>query len=71
MSWNNGTVNQQQLLGTNNFQDQAPQVIIAKGQWQRAQSLGSWTLVGTTVAPGFTESSFEMPERGWAPNERS
>lgn len=68
LSWNNGTATQQRILGYDIFDNQSLQVVIEKGQWQRAESLGSWTLVGTTVAPGFTESGFEMPEPGWEPN---
>ncbi|MEE9589534.1 MAG: cupin domain-containing protein, partial [Hyphomicrobiaceae bacterium] len=28
--------------------------------WQQAKSLGSWSLVGCTVAPGFEFEHFEM-----------
>lgn len=55
LSWNNGTATEQRVLGNNVFKNQAPQIVINKNQWQRAKSLGSWTLVGTTVAPGFDE----------------
>ncbi|KAF1848357.1 cupin family protein [Cucurbitaria berberidis CBS 394.84] len=69
LSWSNGTATQRRILGNHIFEDQSPQVVIEKGQWQRAESLGDWTLVGTTVAPGFTESGFEMPEPGWEPDD--
>jgi predicted cupin superfamily sugar epimerase len=55
LSWNNGTATEHRVLGNDIFKDQAPQIAIAKNQWQRAKSLGRWTLVGTTVAPGFDE----------------
>jgi len=35
--------------------------------WQQAQSLGAWTLVGCTVAPGFEFAGFEMAPQGFAP----
>lgn len=35
-------------LGPDIFNDQQPQVVIQKAEWQRARSLGKWTLVGTT-----------------------
>lgn len=35
-------------LGPDVFAEQQPQVAIAKWEWQRARSLGEWTLVGTT-----------------------
>jgi uncharacterized protein len=44
-----------------------PQAIIAAGVWQTAQSLGEWTLVGCTVAPGFRFESFELAPSEWQP----
>lgn len=35
--------------------------------WQRAQSLGDWTLVSCVVAPAFLFSGFVMAEPGWNP----
>jgi hypothetical protein len=32
-----------------------------------AQSLGDWTLVGCTVAPGFEFAAFELAPKGWEP----
>jgi predicted cupin superfamily sugar epimerase len=69
LSWNNGTATQHQILGGDIFRNQTPQVIIDKGQWQRATSLGNWTLVGTTVAPGFSEEGYELPGPGFEPND--
>ncbi|RMZ72120.1 cupin family [Pyrenophora seminiperda CCB06] len=68
LSWNNGTATQQQLLGNDIFRNQTPQVIIDKAQWQRATSLGDWTLVGTTVAPGFSENGYELPGPDFTPD---
>ncbi len=36
--------------------------------WQAAESLGDWTLVGCTVAPGFDFAQFELAEPGWNPD---
>jgi uncharacterized protein len=44
-----------------------PQGVVPAGVWQAAQSLGDWTLVGCTVAPGFEFAGFEMAPPGWAP----
>lgn len=41
-----------------------PQHVIAAGVWQQAQSLGAWTLIGCTVAPGFEFAGFEMAPEG-------
>lgn len=46
-----------------------PQLIVAAGAWQSARSLGAWTLVGCTVAPGFDFSGFEMAPPGWTPGD--
>ncbi|RYP22280.1 hypothetical protein DL765_001794 [Monosporascus sp. GIB2] len=48
-------------------QPQSPQVVVARAEWQRARSWGKWSLVGTTVAPAFTESAFELAPPGWEP----
>lgn len=47
-------------LGRNLAAGDRPQAIVPRGHWQRAQSLGDWTLVGCTVAPGFTFDTFEL-----------
>jgi hypothetical protein len=44
-----------------------PQGIVRKDEWQSAGSMGDWTLVGCTVAPGFEFSGFVMAEPGWEP----
>jgi uncharacterized protein len=42
------------------LKDQRPQAVVPAGTWQRARSLGDWSLVGCTVAPPFTFGAFEM-----------
>ncbi len=44
-----------------------PQAVVPANHWQRAKSLGAWTLVGCTVAPGFTFSGFELAPAGFDP----
>jgi uncharacterized protein len=44
-----------------------PQVVVPRQVWQSAQSLGAWSLVGCTVAPGFEFAGFEMAPEGWSP----
>jgi uncharacterized protein len=44
-----------------------PQAVVPAHAWQQAQSLGAWTLVGCTVAPGFDFAGFEMAPPGWEP----
>lgn len=47
-------------LGADLVAGQRPQHVIPAHIWQQAQSLGAWTLVGCTVAPGFEFAGFEM-----------
>ena len=50
---------------------QAPQVVVPAGHWQTATTLGEWTLVGCTVAPGFAFSGFELAPPDWRPVPRA
>jgi len=44
-----------------------PQAIVPAHVWQAAESLGEWTLVSCTVAPGFEFTGFEMAAKDWTP----
>jgi uncharacterized protein len=55
------------LLGANLTNGERPQAIVPAHAWQAAESLGDWTLVGCTVAPGFEFAGFEMAPGNWAP----
>jgi predicted cupin superfamily sugar epimerase len=54
-------------LGNDFAAGQRPQGIVPRGEWQSAQSLGEWTLVGCTVAPGFEFEHFEMAPKDFRP----
>lgn len=56
------------LLGSEISNGQRPQVIVPARVWQAAKSLGTWTLVGCTVAPGFAFDGFELAPPEWAPS---
>jgi uncharacterized protein len=56
-------------LGTDLAAGERPQIVVPAGWWQTARSLGQWTLVGCTVAPGFLYESFELAPEGWKPEE--
>ena len=58
-------------LGPNLLQGERPQIIVPAQCWQTAESLGEWTLVGCTVAPGFTFQGFELAPPNWRPVPRS
>ena len=44
-----------------------PQLLVPRGVWQAARSLGAWTLIGATVAPAFQFEGFKMAPPGWEP----
>jgi len=56
-------------LGNDLAAGERPQGIVPRDGWQQARSLGAWTLVGCTVAPGFRFEGFEMAPQGWEPGE--
>ena len=56
------------MLGVDLAANQRPQIVVPAGWWQTATSLGDWTLVGCTVAPGFNFGAFEMAAPGWQPS---
>ena len=54
-------------LGSDLAAGHHPQAVVPAHAWQAAQSLGDWTLVGCTVAPGFDFAKFELAPKGWEP----
>ncbi len=48
------------LLGPDVAAGQRPQIVVPAGVWQGSDSAGAWSLVGTTMAPGFTWDGFEL-----------
>lgn len=55
------------LLGPEIGAGQRPQHVVRADEWQAAESLGDWTLVGCTVSPAFEFDGFEMAPPGWTP----
>ncbi|KAI1076801.1 cupin family protein [Whalleya microplaca] len=68
LSWDDGKPVRDAVLGSDLWKGERPQVVVQRGEWQHAQSLGAWTLVGCSVAPAFTMEGFEMAKEGWEPN---
>ena len=58
---------QRYVLGPNIDEAQVPQIMVPAGAWQAAMSLGDYTLVGCTVAPGFDFAHFELATDGFEP----
>ncbi len=55
------------ILGCDLQNGERPQAVVPTGVWQQAQSLGAWSLVGCTVAPGFSFDGFKMAPEGFEP----
>jgi predicted cupin superfamily sugar epimerase len=55
------------ILGPDVVNGEVPQLVVPAGEWQAAKSLGDYSLVGCTVAPGFEFSGFEMAAEGFDP----
>ena len=55
------------MLGNDLAAGERPQGIVPAHAWQAARSLGDWTLVGCTVAPGFEFATFELAPPDWEP----
>ena len=54
-------------LGSDFGIGETPQIVVPRGVWQAARSLGNWTLVGCTVAPAFDFAGFELAPPDWQP----
>jgi uncharacterized protein len=55
------------VLGTDLNAGERPQAAVPAHAWQAAETLGDWTLVGCTVAPGFEFAGFELAPKNWEP----
>ena len=50
-------------LGNNLEAEESPQIVVPRGTWQGIRTTGDFTLMGTTVAPGFEYSDYESGNR--------
>jgi predicted cupin superfamily sugar epimerase len=57
------------LLGPDFSAGERPQAVVPAHHWQSARPLGSFTLIGCTVAPGFEFAKFELAPEGWSPED--
>lgn len=60
----------QPMLGISLEEGQRPQILVPGRTWQAAETTGDWSLIGTTMAPGFDWDRFELGSRerllrGW------
>ena len=66
----NGHDAEAHTLGGDVLAGQKPHVVVPANWWQTAESLGTWTLCGCTVAPAFSFEGFEMAPPDWRPVPR-
>jgi hypothetical protein len=50
-------------LGSDLAAGQRPQVVVPAGTWQGGRTLGAWSLLGTVVAPPYTDDIVEFGAR--------
>jgi predicted cupin superfamily sugar epimerase len=55
------------VLGADFGKGERPQGVVPPHHWQAAETLGDWTLVGCTVAPGFDFAGFRLAPPSWKP----
>ena len=55
-----GAVRHEYRLGPDWHKGEHPHMAVPAHAWQSARSLGAWTLLGCTVAPGFDFGGFEL-----------
>jgi predicted cupin superfamily sugar epimerase len=65
-----GRSGESRRLGPDLRAGQRPQAVVPAGAWQRAETLGAWTLVGCTVSPAFDFAGFELAPPDWRPAPR-
>jgi len=62
-----GETRHEYRLGPDLHEGDYPHAAVPAHAWQSAPSLGAWTLLGCTVAPGFDFSGFELAPEGFQP----
>jgi len=51
------------ILGSNLESGHRPQIIVEPGVWQGSRTTGEWTLLGTTMAPPYSQEMFQLADR--------
>tara|TARA_R110000787_G_scaffold16622_76_gene52204 strand:+ start:53744 stop:54172 length:429 start_codon:yes stop_codon:yes gene_type:complete len=64
-----GTATRDMILGTAFERGEEAFAVAPKGVWQSAKTMGDWSLVGCSVAPGFQFGGFEMAPADWQPGQ--
>ncbi len=51
------------VLGTHLAGGERPQLVVPAGVWQGSSTTGGWSLIGTTMAPPYTDDMFTLGDR--------
>lgn len=70
LSVSDGVTTRRFQLGMDLLSGERPQAIVEPFEWQAAETLGTWTLCGCTVSPGFEFGGFELAPGDWKPADR-
>jgi predicted cupin superfamily sugar epimerase len=62
-----GTARHEYRLGPDWHKGEHPHAAVPAHAWQSARSLGAWTLLGCTVAPGFDFGRIELAPHDFEP----
>jgi predicted cupin superfamily sugar epimerase len=62
-----GAARHEYRLGPDWHKGEHPHAAVPAHAWRSARSLGAWTLLGCTVAPGFDFGGFELAPRDFEP----
>ena len=62
-----GETRHEYRLGPDWHEGDYPHAAVPAHAWQSARSLGAWTLLGCTVAPGFDFGGFELAPHDFEP----
>ena len=57
------------ILGKDIFNNENLHLVVSAGSWFSMASLGSYSLIGCTVAPGFEYEDFELAPKDWEPGK--
>ena len=64
-----GHTTYKKILGKNIANNESLHLVINSGSWFSMTSLGNYSLIGCTVAPGFNYADFELAPKDWKPGK--
>ena len=65
-----GKTSNTKILGNNIDKKETAHLVVKAGSWFSMISLGNYSLIGCTVAPGFNYADFELAPENWEPGKK-